>query len=97
MVIQIWESRDILLYIMNEEGLAKQIPMTRLCLHTKRVHADDLRVNYKSAHPFVYLLFQDGFDIVFNSFMEEVQDPAGEKRKSGQNPLYDWLRLLRER
>lgn len=27
-VIQIWESHDILLYIMNEEGFAKQIPMT---------------------------------------------------------------------
>lgn len=50
---------------------------------------DDLCVNYKSAHPFVYLLFQDGFDVVFTLFMEEVQDPAGEKRKSGQNPLYD--------
>lgn len=55
----------------------------------KCVHAYDPRVNYRSPHPFVYLLFQDIFETVFDSFMEEVQDPAGEKRKEGQNPLYD--------
>lgn len=44
---------------------------------------------------FLYLLFQDIFYLVFNSFMEEVQEPAEEKREEGQDPLYDELRFPR--
>lgn len=46
-------------------------------------------INHKSTYPFAYLLFQDVFEIVFNSFMEEVQDPAGKKEERSQDPLCD--------
>ena len=41
MVIQIWESGDILPYIMNEEGFAKQIPMTTY-LRAKTVYTPNV-------------------------------------------------------
>lgn len=96
-VRQSWESPEICLCIINKEGFVKQIQMTAF-FRDKAVSKYQMcvccwsGVNCKSAYPFVYLLFQDIFETVFNSFIEEVQDPAGEKRKEGQKPLYDSLK-----
>lgn len=82
-------SKVFLKVFSNDNLLKKQD-----CFQISNMHLSMI-FNGKIYLSFLYLLFQDIFYLVFNSFMEEVQDPAEEKRKESQDPFYDDRRFPR--